>query len=68
MQNEKDKMLVGNIKIKEPKVKKENKKKKRFAEETPLGIKIFVWFMFIAMFLSFAAPLTYYLISIMTQK
>jgi len=67
MQNEKDKMLVGDIRIKEPKVKKE-KKKKRFAEDTPLGIKIFVWFMFIAMFLSFAAPLTYYLVSIITQK
>jgi hypothetical protein len=67
MQNEKDKMLVGDIKIKEPKVKKASKKK-RFAEDTPLGIKLFVWFMALAMFLSFAGPLTYYLISVMTQK
>lgn len=65
MQNEKDKMLVGNIKIKEPKVKKDKKKK---TSDTPLGIKLFVWFMFLAMFLSFAAPLVYYLISIMTEK
>ena len=30
--------------------------------KTPIGIKIFVWFMFIAMSLSFVLPILYYLV------
>lgn len=36
---------------------------KKTKKETSLGIKIFVWFMFIAMFLSFLLPILYYLIA-----
>ena len=47
---------VGNIRIKQPKAKKKKNKK---SDSTPLGIKILVWFMFIAMCLSFIAALIY---------
>ncbi len=34
----------------------------RAKKKTNLGTKIFIWFMFIAMLLSFAAPMLYYLL------
>ena len=40
---------------------KEIKKGKK--KKTNLGVKIFVWFMFAAMLMSFVAPILYYLIS-----
>ena len=44
---------------------KENKKVtvKKKKSNTSIGTKIFIWFMFIAMLLSFVAPLLYYLIA-----
>ena len=54
---------VGNIRIKEE--KKKNKKKK---SDTPLGVKAFVWFMFIAMALSTFGPLVYLLISAISES
>ncbi len=59
MKNEKDYEVVGNIRIKE---KKKRKKKK---DNTSLFLKLFVWFMFLAMAASFFIPLIYYLVSIM---
>lgn len=56
---------VGDIKIKEPKVKKSKKKKRN--SDTPLGTKIFVWFMFIAMLASFAVPLIMYFVSLISE-
>lgn len=50
---------VGNIKIAQPKTRKNNKKK----SNTLIGVKIFVWVMFFAMLASFLAPLVYYLVS-----
>ena len=66
MDNEKDYEVVGNIRIKQPKVKKNKKKKK--TSETPLMTKVFVWCMFIAMFASFIVPLAYYLYTIITSN
>lgn len=57
-----NKELVGNIRIKEPK-KKKNKK-----SNLSIGKKIFIWFMFIAMLASFAGPLIYYLFSIISAN
>lgn len=59
MRDEKKYETVGNIRIKEPKKKNKDKKKNN---ETSIGIKFFVWFMFIAMALSFLGPLIYYFI------
>lgn len=56
--------VVGDIKIKQP--KKKNKKKKD--NSTPIGIKIFVWFMFIAMLASFMVPLMMYLIRVISAS
>lgn len=53
---------VGNIRIKEPKKKKSKKNNKD--SETSLGIKIFVWVMFIAMAASFFVPLIIYFNSV----
>ncbi|MCH5166445.1 MAG: hypothetical protein J1F35_01000 [Erysipelotrichales bacterium] len=64
MKNEKDYEVVGNIRIKQPKNKKAKKKKN--ASDTSLITKIFVWFMFVAMFASFIVPLIYYLISVIS--
>ena len=55
---------VGNIRIKEE--KKKNKKKKK--SDTPLAVKAFVWFMFIAMALSTFGPLVYLLISAISES
>ena len=52
---------VGNIRIKEPKAKKN--KKKKSADTAPLGIKIFVWFMFFAMLLGALGAMAYYLVT-----
>lgn len=57
--------VVGDIRIKEPK-KKKNKKKKTSTSNTPLGIKILVWFMFLAMFASFIVPLVSYFVSVIS--
>ncbi len=57
--DEKKYEVVGDIKIAKPK-KRKNKKK---TDSTPIGVKIFVWFMFLAMLASFAAPLIYYFVS-----
>lgn len=62
--NEKDYEVVGDIKIKQP--KKKDKKKKAKTDSTPLGIKIFVWFMFIVFFASAIVPLVYYLMSVIS--
>lgn len=56
--------IVGDIKIKQP--RKKNKKGKE--NSTSLGVKIFVWFMFIAMLASFAVPLIFYLISVISSS
>lgn len=64
MNNEKDFEVVGDIRIKQPRKKKKNKK----SSDTSLSTKVFVWFMFIAMFLSFAGPLVYYLISVISAS
>lgn len=66
MNNEKDYEVVGDIRIKQSKDKK--KKKNKNTSETPLMTKVFVWFMFIAMFASFIVPLVYYLISIISSN
>lgn len=63
-ENEKEYGAVGNIRIKEPK----KKKKKRKSDETSLGIKILVWFMFFAMLLGFLGPLAMYLINIISAS
>ena len=63
--DERNNGLVGDIRIKEPKKKKERKKKKSSTSETSLGVKIFVWFMFIAMAASFFVPLIYRFISLL---
>lgn len=55
---------VGNIRIKEPK----KKKKKKKTSDTPLGVKIFVWIMVIAMIGSFFAPIIYYLYSVISSS
>ena len=57
-----NKEMVGNIRIKEP------KKKKRKKSDLSIGKKIFIWFMFIAMLASFAGPLIYYLVSIISEN
>lgn len=62
--NEKDYEIVGDIRIKQP--KKKNNKKKTNADSTPLGIKIFVWFMFIVFFASAIVPLIVYLMSVIS--
>lgn len=62
--NEKDYEVVGDIRIKQP--KKKNKKKKTNTDSTPIGIKIFVWFMFIVFFASAVVPLVYYLITVIS--
>lgn len=59
--NEKEYGAVGNIRIKEP-------KKKKKSDETSLGIKILVWFMFFAMLLGFLGPLAMYLINIISAS
>lgn len=66
MKNEKDFEVVGDIRIKQPRKKKNRKKKK--TSDTSLLTKIFVWFMFIAMFASFAGPLIYYLFTIISES
>lgn len=66
MKNEKDYEVVGDIRIKQPKTKKNKKKKKD--SDTPLITKVFIWFMFIAMFSSFLVPLVYYLISVISSS
>ena len=68
MKNEKDYEIVGDIRIKQPKAKKNKKKKMKKTSETSLAIKIFVWFMFIAMFSSFIVPLIYYLINVISAN
>lgn len=60
MKNEKDYEVVGDIRIKQTKKKKNNKK----SDNTSIGTKIFVWVMFIAMLASFVVPLALYLISV----
>ena len=66
MKDEKQYEVVGDIRIKQPKQKKKkDKKKKSSTSDTPIIIKIFVWFMFIAMFASSFGVLIYYLISLM---
>lgn len=65
MKNEKSYEVVGDIRIKEPK-KKKSKKKKTSTSETSLGIKILVWFMFIAMFASFIVPLIIYFTNVIS--
>ena len=65
MKNEKDYEVVGDIRIKQPKQKKKKKKK---TSDTSLGIKIFVWTMFVAMFASFIVPLIYYLVTVISQN
>ena len=67
MKDERKYEVVGDIPIKKPKTKK-NKKKKNSKSETSLGIKILVWFMFIAMAASFFGSLIYYFVSIITQS
>lgn len=57
---------VGNIRIKEPKQKKVNKKKKS-TSDTPLLIKILVWFMLIAMTLSSFGYIIYLFITAISQ-
>ena len=64
MRNEKDYEVVGDIRIKQPKVK--NKKNKKKDSEGNFLTKIFVWFMFVAMFASFIVPLVYYLVSVIS--
>lgn len=61
--NENEYGAVGNIRIKEPK-----KKKKKKTDETPVSVKIFVWFMFFAMLLGFLGPLAMYLINIISSS
>lgn len=56
--------VVGDIKIKQPR----KKTKKGKDNSTSLGVKIFVWFMFIAMLASFAVPLIFYLISVISSS
>ena len=67
MKDEKKYELVGDIPIKKPKAKK-NKGKKSSKNDTSLGIKILVLFMFIAMAASFFGSLIYYFVSIITQS
>ena len=64
MKNEKDYEVVGDIRIKQPKTKKV--KKKKSTSDTSLITKVFVWFMFVAMFASFIVPLIYYLVSVIS--
>ncbi len=59
-----NKELVGNIRIKEP--KKKNKKNKK--SDLSIGKRIFIWFMFIAMLASFAGPLIYRLVLIISES
>lgn len=59
MKDEKNYETVGNIKIKEAKKRKKNRK----SSDTPIGVKIFVWVMFFAMLASIVAPLVYYFIT-----
>ena len=59
MKDEKSYETVGNIKIKEAKKRKKNRK----SSDTPIGVKIFVWVMFFAMLASIVAPLFYYFIT-----
>ncbi|HPZ24151.1 MAG TPA: hypothetical protein PLB45_02625 [Bacilli bacterium] len=58
MENDKKYEQVGNIAIKESK----HKSKKNKYNEASLGVKVFVWVMFAAMFASFIVPLIYYFI------
>lgn len=58
---------VGNIRIKQSKVKK-NKEKKRSTDETSLGVKIFVWIMILVFMGSFIGPLAYYLYMVITNS
>ena len=66
MRDEKQFEQVGDIRIKEVK-KKKNKKKKSNISDTPIIIKIFVWFMFLAMFLASFGSLVYYFISVLNS-
>lgn len=59
MKQEKQYDQVGNIRIKQTKPKKKNKK----TGETSLIVKIFVWFMFLAMLASSFGVLIYYFIA-----
>ena len=58
---------VGDIRIKEPKKKKLKKKVKTEESNTPIWVKLFVWFMFFAMLLGFIGPLVYYLLAYMSE-
>lgn len=62
--DEKDFGAVGNIRIKEPK-KKKNKKNN---DGPSLGIKIFIWFMFFAMVIGFVAPLAVQLLNVISRN
>lgn len=62
MKDERQNEQVGNIRIKEIK-RKNNKKKKTNTSDTPIIIKVFVWFMFLAMFLASFGSLIYYFIT-----
>ena len=59
-----DNGVVGDIKIKQP--KKKNKKNKE--SSSSLAVKVFVWFMFIAMLASFIVPLVFYFISVISES
>lgn len=63
MKNDKDKEIVGDIRIKQTK-----SKKKKNGDNTSIGVKIFVWFMFLAMLASFLTPLIYYLVSVISAS
>lgn len=64
MKNDRDNGTVGDIRIKQNKVifKKKN------GDTTSIGVKIFVWFMFLAMLASFLTPLIYYLVSVISES
>ena len=70
MDKEKDELQysqVGDIRIKEPKKKKLKKKAIKKDSDTPIFIKILVWFMFLCMFLSFAGPLLFYFLQLLNK-
>lgn len=64
--DEKQYEQVGNIRIKQPKVKK-NKKKKKSTSETSLFTKILVWLMLICFVGGSFFSLFYYLYLVITQ-
>ena len=64
--DEKQYEQVGNIRIKQPKVKK-NKKKKKSTDDTSLFTKILVWLMLICFVGGSFFSLFYYLYLVITQ-